>query len=137
MQEGEEAAGEIIDYMNFGALAALSPPTRRWPRGVAAVERPPLATIVAGGWIIVARTHAPRRVAASNGTSARAYHSGGGTARSGGVRLRAGVVMALMRGRHRLLTDRRLSAGEGLAARHGSTNAGTAGAGRWTRRRGR
>lgn len=101
MQEGKSRQ-EIIDYMvaRYGNFVTYDPPLT--PLTVLLWVLP-LAAIVAGGWIIVART---RRVG----------------------RLRAGRGYCAGRGRHQLLTDRQLSAGEGLAAGNGA-DAGAAGAG--------
>lgn len=101
MQEGKSRQ-EIIDYMvaRYGNFVTYDPPLT--PLTVLLWVLP-LAAIVAGGWIIVARA---RRVG----------------------RLRAGGRHCAGGRRRQLRPDRQLSAGEGLAAGNGA-DAGTAGAG--------
>ncbi|EIL9792977.1 cytochrome c-type biogenesis protein CcmH [Salmonella enterica] len=101
MQEGKSRQ-EIIDYMvaRYGNFVTYDPPLT--PLTVLLWVLP-LAAIVAGGWIIVART---RRVG----------------------RLRAGGRHCAGGRRRQLRPDRQLSAGQGLAAGNGA-DAGTAGAG--------
>lgn len=115
MQEGKSRQ-EIIDYMvaRYGNFVTYDPPLT--PLTVLLWVLP-LATIVAGGWIIVARTR--RRVRIRQDVLADAIPAAGP---------RAGRGYGAGRGRHQLLTDRQLSAGEGLAAGNGA-DAGTAGAG--------
>lgn len=93
MQEGKSRQ-EIIDYMvaRYGNFVTYDPPLT--PLTVLLWVLP-LAAIVAGGWIIVARTRRVGRLRA------------GGRHRAGGQR-------------RRLRPDRQLSAGEGLAAGDGA-----------------
>ncbi len=120
MQEGKSRQ-EIIDYMvaRYGNFVTYDPPLT--PLTVLLWVLP-LATIVAGGWIIVARTR--RRVRIRQDVRPTPFLR---RARRVGC-LRAGRGYGAGRGRHQLLTDRQLSAGEGLAAGNGA-DAGTAGAG--------
>lgn len=99
MQEGKSRQ-EIIDYMvaRYGNFVTYDPPLT--PLTVLLWVLP-LAAIVAGGWIIVARTR--RRVRLRRVGRLRA----GGRHRAGGQR-------------RRLRPDRQLSAGEGLAAGDGA-----------------
>lgn len=101
MQEGKSRQ-EIIDYMvaRYGNFVTYDPPLT--PLTVLLWVLP-LAAIVAGGWIIVART---RRVG----------------------RLRAGGRHCAGGRRRQLRPDRQLSAGQGLAAGNGA-DARAAGAG--------
>ncbi|SUG85906.1 cytochrome c-type biogenesis protein H1 [Salmonella enterica subsp. enterica] len=122
MQEGKSRQ-EIIDYMvaRYGNFVTYDPPLT--PLTVLLWVLP-LAAIVAGGWIIVA-PHAPAGAPAPG--AAAGGHPGLRRARRVG-RLRAGGRHCAGRGRHQLLTDRQLSAGQGLAAGDGA-DARAAGAG--------
>lgn len=122
MQEGKSRQ-EIIDYMvaRYGHFVTYDPPLT--PLTVLLWVLP-LAAIVAGGWIIVARTRRRvrlRREPLPADTPVCGARAGWGVYVAGG-RHCAG------RGRHQLLTDRQLSAGQGLAAGDGA-DARAAGAG--------
>ncbi len=121
MQEGKSRQ-EIIDYMvaRYGNFVTYDPPLT--PLTVLLWVLP-LAAIVAGGWIIVARTR--RRVRIRQDVPADAIPAAGPRA---GVGVSSGRGYGAGRGRHQLLTDRQLSAGQGLAAGDGA-DAGAAGAG--------
>lgn len=124
MQEGKSRQ-EIIDYMvaRYGNFVTYDPPLT--PLTVLLWVLP-LAAIVAGGWIIVARTRRRVRLRREPGAAAGG-HPGLRRARRVG-RLRAGGRHCAGGRRRQLRPDRQLSAGEGLAAGNGA-DAGTAGAG--------
>ncbi len=122
MQEGKSRQ-EIIDYMvaRYGNFVTYDPPLT--PLTVLLWVLP-LAAIVAGGWIIVARTR--RRVRLRREPLPADTPVCGARARGG--RLRAGGRHCAGGRRRQLRPDRQLSAGQGLAAGDGA-DAGAAGAG--------
>ncbi len=117
---GEEPPDHHVTW--WRATANLSPTTAADPLTVLLWVLP-LAAIVAGGWIIVARTR--RQVRACAGKPLPAPQVCGARARWG--TLRAGGRHCAG-GRRRQLRPDRLSAGEGLAAGNGA-DAQAAGAG--------
>ncbi|SUG80811.1 cytochrome c-type biogenesis protein H1 [Salmonella enterica subsp. enterica] len=122
MQEGKSRQ-EIIDYMvaRYGNFVTYDPPLT--PLTVLLWVLP-LAAIVAGGWIIVART---RRRVRLRREPLPADTPGLRRARRVG-RLRAGGRHCAGGRRRQLRPDRQLSAGQGLAAGNGA-DARAAGAG--------
>lgn len=121
MQEGKSRQ-EIIDYMvaRYGNFVTYDPPLT--PLTVLLWVLP-LAAIVAGGWIIVART---RRRVRLRREPLPADTPVCGARRVG--RLRAGGRHCAGGRRRQLRPDRQLSAGQGLAAGNGA-DARAAGAG--------
>ncbi|VFS38019.1 cytochrome c-type biogenesis protein H1 [Salmonella enterica subsp. enterica serovar Typhimurium] len=121
MQEGKSRQ-EIIDYMvaRYGNFVTYDPPLT--PLTVLLWVLP-LAAIVAGGWIIVARTRRRVRLRREPLPADTRF-----AARARVGRLRAGGRHCAGGRRRQLRPDRQLSAGQGLAAGNGA-DARAAGAG--------